>query len=177
MAFRYAGRLQRKVDVNRCIKIALVHDLAEAVVGDIHVFDSQTIQAKKIKQESEYIGIKKIQSLLNDPDGDELFAYWEEYEEQTSDEGRFIKALDKLEVFIQHMEADLSTWEEREKRMLFQEKWLKRYCAWDPFLLSFCEAVLEAGIAKLRAGGENIARIQKEALVETSLWAACEETV
>jgi hypothetical protein len=73
------------------------------------------------------------------------------------------------------MEADLRTWEEREKRMFFQDKWLKNYCAWDPFLLSFSEAVLEAGISKLRAGGENIARIKKEALVEESQWAACEE--
>jgi 5'-deoxynucleotidase YfbR-like HD superfamily hydrolase len=40
---------------------------------------------------------------------------WTEYEEQFSYENKFIKALDKLEAFIQHNEAKFESWEYQEK--------------------------------------------------------------
>ncbi len=176
MALRYADKLQKKVNVDQCIKIALVHDLAEAITGDTPVFHLQTTQAKSAKLKAEYAGMTEIRLLLADAQGDELFRLWEEYEDQISHESKFIKALDKLEAFIQHNESDLRTWEDREKRMLFQDKWLKQYCQFDPFLAAFCQSILDTGVRKLQMAGEDLERIKRDARAEELEWVSCVQT-
>ncbi len=84
----------------------------------------------------------EIKQNLNDTNGNEIFALWMEYEEQSSYESKFIKALYKLEAFIQHNEAKLESWEYQEKKMLFENKWLIDYCAFDSFLLNLRRKLL-----------------------------------
>ena len=163
MALRYASQLDQQVNVEKCLKLALIHDLAEAITGDIPVFQHQTNLAQQNKFENEYSAMKQIQTMLNDQNGDELLDLWLEFENQTSYESKFIKALDKLEVFIQHNEAPLTTWEEREKRMLFQKKWLIRHCEFDSFLNALCLSVIAQGVEKLKNAGDNIAEIIQSA--------------
>lgn len=86
---------------------------------------------------------------MNDQNFNEIYALWLEYENQQSYEGKFVKALDKLEAFIQHNEASIETWEFAEKLMFFEDKWLKKYCAFDSFLTKFAEAVIQEGHKKL----------------------------
>lgn len=163
MVFRYAGKLDYPVNIEKCLKMALIHDLAEAKVGDIPVFKCDS-KAKKF--ESEKSAMLELKDLLNDENGNEIYSLWHEYEMQQTGESKFVKALDKLEAFIQHNESPLSTWEEREKRMIFQKKWLKQYCEYDSFLNSFCDAVIDQAIDILRKAGENCEAIKLTALNE-----------
>ncbi len=112
MAFTIAP--DEPVNVERCIKMALAHDLPEAIVGDVFALDPK---ARIGKTERELEGMKKLCSMISDKKiADELFALWNEYEEARTPEARFVKLLDKFEVLMQHNEAPLDTWAEVEKK-------------------------------------------------------------
>jgi len=86
------------IDATKAIKIALIHDLVEAVVGDT---DYSLVFAGLIKHEDkaakELEGMKILKSTLDQDMGREIEALWLEYENGSSVEGRYIKALDKIE--------------------------------------------------------------------------------
>jgi putative hydrolase of HD superfamily len=166
MCFRYASKLDQPVNVEKCLKLAIVHDLAEAKVGDTPVFHCNS---KAAKFELENSAMLELKQFLNDKNGDEIYDIWHEFEMQKTSESKFVRALDKLEAFIQHNESPLSTWEEREKRMIFQRKWLKQYCEYDSFLNALCNAVIEHAINKMVQAGENLEEIKLSALKEESL--------
>ncbi|MGX6977663.1 HD domain-containing protein [Vagococcus elongatus] len=94
-----------EVDMEKVILMCLFHDLGEAVTGDIPTFN-------KTKND-EITENKEIQYFLNTLPKmykDELAPLFKEMDEQLTLEAKLYKALDKLEVLIQHNESDLSTW-------------------------------------------------------------------
>jgi putative hydrolase of HD superfamily len=170
MAMRYADKLDQPVDIALCLKYAIIHDLAEATAGDIPVFNCQTVAEREAKFCAEQQAMLAIKALLDDEQGDELYALWLAYEQQQDYEGKFIKALDKLEVHIQHNEALMASWEAREKRMVFQKKWLEHYCRFDSFLYSLYQMVHQQALDKLRAAGEDLAQLKAAAYLEQAEW-------
>lgn len=163
MVMTFYPHLSQKVNLGKCLKMAILHDLAEAEVGDIPVFETQTLEAKKNKFIAEKMAMEKICALIDAPLGQEFFTLWEEYENKDSYEAKFINALDKIEVFLQHVEAPLSTWTEPEKDMLFQEKWLRAHCRFEPCLLMFAEEIISQGIQKVKDAGEDVSKIAERA--------------
>jgi len=94
-----------EADVDKVIKMCLIHDLGEAITGDIPSFNKT--------KEHELIEDEAIEALVNSlpsPTKEEFAALFKEMALMESMEARIYKALDKLEVMIQHNEADLSTW-------------------------------------------------------------------
>lgn len=94
-----------EVDRNKVILMCLFHDLGEAVTGDIPTF-------KKTKEDekNENHEINVFLNILPEIYKEELTSLFTEMEEMTTLEAKLYKALDKLEVLIQHNESDLSTW-------------------------------------------------------------------
>ncbi|XP_062569041.1 5'-deoxynucleotidase HDDC2-like [Saccostrea cucullata] len=88
---------------DRCIKISLVHDLAECIVGDLTPQD-EIPKSEKQKQEME--AMKHICSLVPEEVGQELYELWEDYEFQKSEEAKFVKDLDKFEMILQAHEYE-----------------------------------------------------------------------
>ncbi len=163
MVILFAPYLSQPVDMEKCLKMAVLHDLAEAETGDIPVFDTQDPKVKKRKQVLELASMKKICAILPHPLGEEMFSIWIEYEEKKSFEACFVNALDKIEVHLQHVEAPLSTWIEAERDMLFQDKWMKDHCKCDPVLLELAEKIIQLGIEKLIKAGEDVDIIAQRA--------------
>ncbi len=163
MVILLAPSMDQPVNLEKCLKMAILHDLAEAEVGDIPVFETQTVEAKQKKQALETAAMKKLCDSLQNPMGIELYTLWEEYEAKESYEAKFVNAIDKIEVHLQHVEAPFSTWMEIEKDMLFQEKWMKAHCRFDKTLLALAEEVLNQGIQKLEGEGEDIPIIARRA--------------
>ena len=88
-----------EVNFSRLIKICIVHDLGEAIGGDIPA-PEQNVSCGKSSQERE-----DLLELMNPlPEGirAEILSLWEEYESASTPEAKLAKALDKLETILQH---------------------------------------------------------------------------
>ncbi|MFA6170887.1 MAG: HD domain-containing protein [Patescibacteria group bacterium] len=112
MAFIFAEELKLDIDIYKAVKIALVHDLSEAIAGDV---DYRLIWLKKItpedKYKNEYEAMEKIKSTLPAPVGEEILNLWLEFEKGTSREGKFINALDKMEGIAHLIEEGHATYD------------------------------------------------------------------
>ena len=94
------------VNKDRLIKVCLVHDLAESIVGDITPYDGVT---KEQKRKLEQDAMKLIlDDIGNAAVADELMGLWLEYEEGTSPEAEVAKQLDKYEMIVQADEYEQS---------------------------------------------------------------------
>lgn len=84
------------LDRGRALAIAIVHDLAEVRVGDLTPHDP-VAPAEKAARE-----LTALRALLRPlPAADELEALYLEYADQSSPEGRFVKACDKVDMALQ----------------------------------------------------------------------------
>jgi len=98
MAAVVASELKLNLKLEKALKIALIHDLPEAITGDI---DARLIAQGKItkekKHEQEKKAMEKIKKSLPGKIGKEIGSLWQDYEKGGSAEAKFIKALDKIE--------------------------------------------------------------------------------
>jgi putative hydrolases of HD superfamily len=110
MAMAIHPLLETPVDIEKVLQMITLHDLAEVKAGDYHAFD----QVPSNKHELEEKALSEIVENLENNSGEEFFQLWNEFEEGVTEEAKFAQALDKLEVLIQHNDADISTWNETE---------------------------------------------------------------
>lgn len=112
MAILLSPKLKHPVNLERVLKIILVHDLAEAKVGDMPLYKTALNPAlKTAKKKSEQNAMREIQSLLPEVEGAEVVALWCEYEANQTPEAKFVKSIDKLEAIIQaNAYHDITYW-------------------------------------------------------------------
>ncbi|KAJ1989460.1 hypothetical protein H4R33_002065 [Dimargaris cristalligena] len=94
------------LDRNRCIKMSLVHDLAESIVGDITPFDGVTESDKHDRERRAMLHISEL--LGHSAAAAEMVELWQEYEACETAEARLVKDLDKFEMIIQAVEYEKS---------------------------------------------------------------------
>lgn len=134
-----------EADMNKVIKMCLIHDLGEAFTGDIPVFKKTEGDEKK----EEELLLSWTRSLP-EPCASEMTALFSEMAERKTLEAKIYKAMDSLEAVIQHNESDLSTWEPHEYE-------LNRGYAYDrvefsPFLRELRAAIREETEKKIAEG-------------------------
>jgi putative hydrolase of HD superfamily len=88
-----------ELDWARLIKICIVHDLGEAISGDIPAIH-QNAAAPKAAQERR--DLLTLLTPLPETLQHEIVSLWDEYEAASTPEARVAKALDKLETLMQH---------------------------------------------------------------------------
>ncbi|KAJ4958870.1 hypothetical protein NE237_025981 [Protea cynaroides] len=92
------------VDRDRCIKMAIVHDIAEAIVGDITPSDGVP-KWEKSRRERE--ALEHMCKLLGGGSrAKEIGELWMEYEENSSPEAKVVKDFDKVEMILQALEYE-----------------------------------------------------------------------
>lgn len=92
------------VNRDKCIKMAIVHDIAEAIVGDITPSDGVP-KVEKSRMEKE--ALEQMCKLLGGgPRADEIHELWMEYEENSTNEAKVVKDFDKIEMILQAMEYE-----------------------------------------------------------------------
>jgi putative hydrolases of HD superfamily len=90
------------IDLARLLKICLIHDLGEALHGDVPA-PLQTAEAGKAAREREDLGA--VLSPLPGRLREELLGLWDEYEAAETPEAQLAKGLDKLETILQHTQG------------------------------------------------------------------------
>jgi putative hydrolase of HD superfamily len=149
MAVLMHRHLEHPVDLERTLAMIVVHDLVEAIAGDVPFFE--TGERKATKRQRELEAIEEIRATLPEPTGGLVAGLWHEFEARATAEAMFAVAIDNLEVQLQHNLADLSTWLPLEHELVYTK--MDGPCAHDRFLVAFCEAVKAEAEGKLRAGG------------------------
>ncbi len=94
-----------EADMDKVIKMCIVHDLGEAFTGDIPAFE----KTNENEQNEESLLFNWV-SALPETYSAELKALFDEMAKRETLEAKIYKAIDGLEALIQHNAADLSTW-------------------------------------------------------------------
>lgn len=100
--------LQREfpgADMDKVIKMCLIHDLGEAFTGDVPAFDKTAAH-----EQAEDARLQEWVAGLPADVRQEFAALFAEMKAMESEEAKIYKALDKLEAVIQHNESDIATW-------------------------------------------------------------------
>ncbi|XP_010904602.1 uncharacterized protein [Elaeis guineensis] len=92
------------VDQDRCVKMAIVHDIAEAIVGDIAPSDGVP-KLEKSRREKEALE-HMCRVLGGGSRAKEIGELWMEYEENSSPEAKVVKDFDKVEMILQALEYE-----------------------------------------------------------------------
>lgn len=94
-----------EADMDKVIRMCLIHDLGEAFTGDIPSFE----KTDKDEKTEENVLLDWVRTFP-EPEKSEWEALYAEMNALETTEAKIYKALDKIEAVIQHDEADLSTW-------------------------------------------------------------------
>lgn len=92
-------------DLDRVVRMCLIHDLGEAFTGDVPTF----LKTAADGETEDALFAAWVQSFP-EPQRGEWLALLDEMAAQQTNEARLYKALDKLEAVIAHNESPLSTW-------------------------------------------------------------------
>ena len=89
------------VNVEKVMRMALLHDLTEARTGDLPATIKPYFEASALKSADERIAREMLEPL-----GADYLALWHEYEARASLEARIVKAADKLDLLLQAYEYE-----------------------------------------------------------------------
>ncbi len=134
------------LDMDKVVRMCLIHDLGECFTGDIPSFLKTGADAAR-----EDSLLARWVSSLPVPYCTDMAALYAEMDALETQEARLYKALDKLEAVIQHNEAPISTWLPREYALNLT--YADESVAFSPYLTALREAVRDETKAKIATHG------------------------
>ena len=132
-------------DMDRVIRMCLIHDLGECFTGDIPSFLKTDADTEK-----EDALLEQWVSGLPAPYNAEMSALYAEMNALQTPEARLYKALDKLEAVIQHNEAPIATWLPREYDLNLT--YANENVAFSPYLTELRAAIRRDTEEKIQRG-------------------------
>lgn len=131
-----------EADMDKVIRMCLIHDLGEAFTGDIPTFE-KTEENERTEERL----LREWVAALPKVCRDEMTALYDEMERRESLEARIYKAIDNLEAVIQHNFSDLSTWIPREYEL--DKTYGDDKVAFSPYLTALREEVRQDTLRKI----------------------------
>jgi putative hydrolases of HD superfamily len=99
------------VDINRVIRMLLIHDLVEIDVGDVPIHSANgQAHGSAETQAAEARAAERIFGLLPKDLGDDLRALWEEFEAAQTPDAVFAKSLDRVQPVMANLMSGGGTW-------------------------------------------------------------------
>lgn len=108
------------VNIEKALKLILIHDLVEIYAGDTPAFADYS---KEEKYEKEVAAAKKIFGMLPQDQADEFLNLWFEFENCETNEAIYANVCDRYQGFMQNLTSDGHTWKKFNAPM---ERVLKR---------------------------------------------------
>lgn len=107
------------IDINKVIKMCLIHDFGEAITGDIPAF-----QKTAADESTEDKAVQTLLSSLPDDMNREFSNLFAEMTALETREAKLFKSLDNMEALVSHNEAPIATWipEEYSLNLTYGEK-------------------------------------------------------
>ncbi len=134
-----------QVDMDKVIKMCIIHDLGECFTGDVPVFDKTSANEEK----EEKLLNNWVESLPQ-PYRRELKVLYAEMEEKESREAKLYKVIDGLEAVIQHNISPLSTWTDNEYE--FNKTYAEDRVQYSEYLKELRAEIKQDTISKIEKG-------------------------
>ena len=122
------------VNIERAVKMCIVHDLIEIYAGDTFAYDTT---ANKDKAEREAAAADKLFSHLPPEQGSEIRLLWEEFDEMKTPDSKYAACMDRLQPFLHNTLTEGHTWKEGntnraavEKRMAIIKDFMPEVYKW-----------------------------------------------
>lgn len=133
-----------EADMDKVIRMCLIHDLGEAFTGDIPSFvKTSADEANEDRLLNDWV------SSLPAPYAAEMQALYTEMAALETTEAKIYKAIDGLEAIIQHNESDIATWIPREYEL--NMTYANDKVAFSPYLQGLRQAIREDTAQKIEA--------------------------
>ena len=89
------------IDIAHALRMAVIHDLGEAISGDVPA--TQQVGSKATEERADF---QTLIAGLDPVRQANLLALWDEYEAGETPEAVVVKGLDKIETILQHTQGD-----------------------------------------------------------------------
>jgi putative hydrolase of HD superfamily len=147
LAMVASDQIETKVDLLKVMKMVTIHDLAEAVTGDIPSHEISERNLKENKYKAEETALQSLVNELPKKQAEEMINLWREMEENKTAEAQLSHSLDKIEAIMQHNIADISTWDQGDFDI--QPYYKDDYFNFDTFIRAFKNIVDNQTIQKI----------------------------
>lgn len=94
------------INIDRVIRMLLIHDLGEIDAGDTIVYAKEN-NALKAKEEK---GLKRVLSILPDKTRDEFLELWKEFEAGETHDACFARAIDRIPPLLHNIYGGGHSW-------------------------------------------------------------------
>jgi len=134
-----------QADMDKVIRMCLIHDLGEAFTGDIPTFEKT-----KAHEDTEEALLQNWVDSLPEKFASEMTALYVEMNARETIEARIYKAIDGLEAVIQHNESSLDTWIPREYEL--NKTYADDKVAFSDYLKELRQVIRDDTIRKIESG-------------------------
>ena len=131
-----------EADMDKVIRMCIIHDLGECFTGDIPTFDKTAAH-----EEREENLLSAWVSTLPQPYRTEMTALYDEMEARETLEAKIYKAIDNLEAVIQHNLSDITTWIPHEYQL--NQTYGADKAAFSPYLTALREEMKKDTLKKI----------------------------
>ena len=106
-AMLLAEHAEEEIDVNRVIRMVLVHDLIEIYAGDTFCYDQKGNEDKEAREKE---AADKLYAKLPEDQAAEYRALWEEFDRMDTPDSRYAAALDRIQPMLNNYLTNGHTW-------------------------------------------------------------------
>lgn len=96
------------IDINRVIRMLLIHDLGEIDAGDTIIYYSESQELK----DKESAGLKRILDLLPEKQSEEYMKLWHEFEQGETPDSIYARAIDRVPPLLHNLHGDGHSWKD-----------------------------------------------------------------
>ena len=136
----------RELDLDRVIRMCLIHDLGECFTGDIPAFDKTAAD-----EAAEEALLSRWVDSLPEPVCTEMRTLYAEMAALQTTEAKIYKALDKMEAVVQHNESAIATWEPQEYALNLT--YGVEQSQFSPYMQALREAIRQETLRKMEQEG------------------------
>jgi len=97
------------VDINRVVKMLVVHDIVEVDAGDTFIYDDAGRETQVVREER---AADRLFGLLPQKQGELFRDLWDEFEAAATSEAKFAKAIDRFAGALHNYETHGRAWSE-----------------------------------------------------------------
>jgi 5'-deoxynucleotidase YfbR-like HD superfamily hydrolase len=139
LCWMIAEEYKLKLDLNKVIKYALVHDLTEVYAGDMSIYSNYKQEDKEEKEHKSFLKLKK-----KFPKQKAMWKLLETYEKRKDEESKFVYIIEKLEPILVVILTENDHWIKRNITLEnFIERKQRKIKHLDSFAQIFTKEILE----------------------------------